>query len=116
TGTSVLLVPTFVRRQRRISYESGPRHAFKPPEKGSANPSIAHGHPPRSFISSARASSVCGTLRPSALAVLRLITSSNLVVRGHSGPTQKHRTSLGCAGSAAHRFLRLLESSHRLLG
>jgi hypothetical protein len=32
-----------------------------------------------SMISSARCSSDCGTVRPSALAVLRLITSSNLV-------------------------------------
>src|SRR5213080_2721282 len=32
-------------------------------------------------------------------AVLRLITSSNLVARGHGGPTQKRHTSLGCAGS-----------------
>ena len=29
----------------------------------------------------------------------RWITNSNLVVRGHSGPTQQHRTGLGCAGS-----------------
>ena len=35
--------------------------------------------PPHSITSSARASSVAGTSRPSALAVLRLITSSNLV-------------------------------------
>ena len=35
--------------------------------------------PPHSITSSARASSVGGTSRPSALAVLRLITSSNLV-------------------------------------
>src|SRR5262249_33937794 len=35
--------------------------------------------PPHSITSSARASSVSGTVRPSALAVLRLITSSNLV-------------------------------------
>src|SRR5262249_33428881 len=35
--------------------------------------------PPHSITSSARASSVGGTVRPSALAVLRLITSSNLV-------------------------------------
>ena len=32
-----------------------------------------------SITSSARASSACGTTRPSALAVLRLITVSNLV-------------------------------------
>src|SRR6266516_492220 len=38
------------------------------------------GHPPHhSITSSARASSVGGTSRPSALAVLRLITSSNFV-------------------------------------
>src|SRR5207302_1871277 len=35
--------------------------------------------PPHSITSSARASSVRGTVRPSALAVLRLMTSSNLV-------------------------------------
>ena len=35
--------------------------------------------PPHSITSSARASSIGGTSRPSALAVLRLITSSNLV-------------------------------------
>jgi len=37
--------------------------------------------------------------KPNALAVLRLITSSNLVVRGHSGPTQQRHTGRGCAGS-----------------
>ena len=37
--------------------------------------------------------------KPNALAVLRLITSSNLVVRGHSGPTQQRHTGLGCADS-----------------
>src|SRR6516162_5019137 len=36
-----------------------------------------------------------GSARP---AVLRLITSLNLVVRGHSGPTQQRRT-LCCVGS-----------------
>ena len=55
--------------------------------------------PAYSITSSARASSVGGTSRPSAFAVLRLITSSNLVVRGHSGPTQQRHTGLGCAGS-----------------
>src|SRR5205823_3096179 len=35
--------------------------------------------PPHSMTSSARCSSDCGTVRPSALAVFRLITSSNLV-------------------------------------
>src|SRR6516162_5200331 len=35
--------------------------------------------PPHSITSSARASSVGGTSRPSVLAVLRLITSSNLI-------------------------------------
>ena len=39
--------------------------------------------PPHSITSSARASSVGGTVRPSALAVLRLITSSNLVGCSH---------------------------------
>src|SRR5262249_19262524 len=37
------------------------------------------GPPPYSMTSSARASSVGGTSRPSTLAVLRLMTSSNLV-------------------------------------
>ena len=35
--------------------------------------------PPYSTISSARASNVCGTVSPIALAVFRLIASSNLV-------------------------------------
>jgi hypothetical protein len=37
-------------------------------------------------------------------AVLRLITSSNLVVRGHSDPTQQRHTGLGCAGYCAPLF------------
>src|SRR5262249_3335856 len=37
------------------------------------------GHPPHHSITSARASSVGGIVRPSALAVLRLITSANLL-------------------------------------
>src|SRR5262249_13914791 len=54
--------------------------------------------------SSAVASSVGGVSKPNALAVLRLITSSNLVVRGHSGPTQQRHTGLGCAGSGCAQF------------
>jgi hypothetical protein len=57
-----------------------------------------------SITSSARASSVGGMSRPSARAALRLITNSNLVVRGRSGPTQKRRTSLGRAGSGCAPF------------
>ena len=49
------------------------RHCRQP--KTCTNAEIARSH---SITSSARASSVGGTLRPSALAVLRLITSSNL--------------------------------------
>ena len=48
-----------------------------PPPQGGREPTeYAALH---SITSSARASSVCGTVRPSALAVLRLMTSSNLV-------------------------------------
>jgi hypothetical protein len=50
--------------------------------------------------SSARASSEGGTVRPSALAVLRLITSSNLVgcIFGHViGPGTLHEASFGGA-------------------
>src|SRR5262249_32611089 len=63
--------------------------------------------PPSSVMNSRRlirsprrrfASTPGGIVRPRALAVLRLITSSNLVVRGHSGPTQQRHTGLGCAG------------------
>jgi hypothetical protein len=39
--------------------------------------------PPHSITSSARVSTVAGTSRPSALAVLRLMTSSYLVARLH---------------------------------
>src|SRR5215471_15259784 len=53
---------------------------------------------PHSITSSARSRNDSGTARPSALAVARLITSSNLIVRGHSGPTQQRRT-LCCVGS-----------------
>jgi hypothetical protein len=57
---------------------------------------------------------IIGTVRPSAFAVLRLVTSWNLVVLGHSrararkphtaGATQKRRTSLGRAGSGYAPF------------
>jgi hypothetical protein len=42
---------------------------------------LAQGETGQSITSSARASKDCGTVRPSALAVVRLITSSNFVGR-----------------------------------
>ena len=76
-------------RPRRIGLR--PRDARHGRQRGSARgqmqklPSVGkfHFHLPlashHSITSSARASSVGGTVRPSALAVLRLITSSNVV-------------------------------------
>src|SRR6516165_2816476 len=58
-------------------------------------PSERHLH---SITSSASDSRLSEILTPSALAVLMLITSSNLVVGGDSGPMQQRHT-LGCAGS-----------------
>jgi hypothetical protein len=52
------------------------RHFRVVPEADLSNRSKATGY---SITSSARASSVAGTSRPSSLAVLRLITNSNLV-------------------------------------
>src|SRR5262249_9388075 len=46
-----------------------------------------------------------------------MITSSNLVVRGHSGPTQQRHTGLGCAGFGLRTaFCDLLEAASGCLG
>src|SRR5258707_7831244 len=66
---------------QRNTVLSAARPAPDVPPHGSAYPYRICGVSPRSYsiTSSARASSVAGTSRPSALAVLRLTTSSYLV-------------------------------------
>src|SRR5262249_50703266 len=63
------------RRLLRARHER-PRSGCAAEQRDECAPLHLRGH---SMTSSARASSVSGTVRPSALAVLRLITSSNFV-------------------------------------
>src|SRR2546421_8156116 len=70
--------------RRRAAKESNHRHRLlrarrKRPRRPRAAEKRDELAPPHSITSSARASSVGGTVRLSALAVLRLMTSSNLV-------------------------------------
>ena len=72
-------------RSRRRAQEPDGRHLLlrvrrkRPSGRRAADQPNELAPPHHSITSSARASSVCGTVRPSAFAVLRLITSSYLV-------------------------------------